>query len=302
MELVPEGGRYNAVQIGRTTILAYADYNRVVLNDPADIASTMELAGGQIKLWGRVSYHDLKTTKDAVSSQVLVDFRGLDLNQIVHAAHPKAGDTPGRIDGSLTIIGATRGPPVQGAPAGAPPAPLAEKLATALVVHGPVKLSEAKLGRLPVFSLIYDLMSAGQDVKSSNGVGTVEVRMENGNLELNNLRYFNRGTEVRGMFTIEKVWMLPRSPLTGTLIGSLRPLASLNLPFVAEIDRLIALLSSDLVSVGVDGTVEKPRGYQIGLREMGSGLRMLIFGQVPESGNRAKAGAKTGASRQQQSP
>jgi len=30
--------------------------------------------------------------------------------------------------------------------------------------------------------------------------------LENGNLELNNLRYFNRGTEVRGMFTIEQVW------------------------------------------------------------------------------------------------
>jgi hypothetical protein len=163
-------------------------------------------------------------------------------------------------------------------------------------------LSEAKLGRLPVFSLIYDLMSAGQNVKDSNGVGSVEVRMENGNLELNNLHYFNRGTEVRGMFTIEKAWMMPHSRLTGTLIGSLRPLASLNLPFVSEIDRLIALLSSDLVSVGVDGTVEKPRGYQIGLKDLGNGLHMLLFGQVPESGDKAKSGNKTGATRQQQSP
>src|SRR5205085_4621778 len=104
---VPEGGRYKAVQIGKTGILGYADYNRLVLNDPADIASTMEFAGGLLRLWGRVSYHDLKTTKDAISSQLLIDFKGLDLNQIVHAAHPNAANTPGQLDGSLTVIGAT---------------------------------------------------------------------------------------------------------------------------------------------------------------------------------------------------
>ena len=104
------------------------------------------------------------------------------------------------------------------------------------------------------------------------------------------------------MFTIEQVWKLPHSPLRGTAIGSLRPLASLNLPFIAEIDRLIALLSSDLVSIGVEGTVDKPKAYQIGLRELGSGLRMLLFGEVPQSKPENKAGAKTGASRMQQSP
>jgi hypothetical protein len=302
LELTPQDGRYKAVQIGRTVILAYADYNRLVLNDPADLASTVEIAGGLLKLWGRVSYHDLKTTKDAVSSQVLIDFRGLDLNQIVHAAHPQSADTPGRLDGSLTIVGATRGPRIHPRPPGVPPVPFSEKLATALVVHGPVKLSQARLGALPVFSFLYDVMSAGQDVKSSNGVGRVDVRLENGNLELNNLRYFNRGTEVRGMFTIEQVWKLPDSQLRGTAIGSLRPLSSVTLPFFAEADRLIALLSSDLASIGVEGTVKDPKPYQIGLRDLGAGLRTLLLGEVPQQRPETRAGQKSGATRMEQSP
>jgi hypothetical protein len=302
LELAPENGRYNAVQIGPTVILAYADYNRLVLNDPADLASTIRIAAGTLKLWGRISYHDLQTTKDAISSQLLVQFEGLDLNQVIHAAHPQAEETPGRLDGSLTILAATRGPRVHPRPAGVPPAPFSEKLATALVVHGPLKLSQAKLGALPVFSGIYDVMHAGQDVKASNGVGSVDVRMENGILELNNLRYFNRGTEVRGMFTIEQVWKLPDSPLHGTAIGSLRPLASISLPFFAEADRIIALLSSDLASIGVDGTVKNQHTYQIGLRDRGAGLRTLLLGEVPQERPENRAGPKTGATRMEQSP
>ena len=282
-ESTPEGGRYKAIDIGRTLILAYADFNRFVLNDPADLASTIEIGGGQLKLWGRVSYHDLERTKDAVSSQVLIDFKGLDLNQIIHAANPNARQTPGQIDGSLTIIGATRGPRTRPLAPGAEPPSLAEKIATGITAHGPVKLTRAKLGALPVFALLYDLMSLGQDVKNNNGVGSVEVRLENGDLELNNLRYFNRGTEARGMFTIEQLWKLPRSPVYGTVIGSVRPLANVNLPFIAEIDRVIALVSSDLASVGIEGMVDEYKVYQIGLRDLGSGLKMLLLGDVPKS-------------------
>src|SRR5207237_4646584 len=108
-----------------------------------------------------------------------------------------------------------------------------------------------------------------------------DVRLENGNLELNNLRYFNRGAEVRGLFTIEQIWKGPKSPLYGTAIGSVRPLASVNLPFVAEVDRVIALLSSDLASVGADGTVEDPKPYQIGLRDLGRGPITLLPAHAP---------------------
>jgi hypothetical protein len=220
---------------------------------------------------------------------LLIDFKRLDLNQIVHTVHPNAATTPGRLDGSLTIVGATRGPRIRPLAPGEEPPPLVEKLATAIVAHGKVKLTQAKLGVLPVFSLLYDIMSLGQNVKQNNGVGTVDVRFENGNLELNNLQYFNRGTEVRGVFTIEQIWKGAKSPLYGTAIGSVRPLASVNLPFVAEVDRVIALLSSDLASVGADGTVEDPKPYQIGLRDLGRGLITLLLGDVPDTKEQRRA-------------
>jgi hypothetical protein len=289
LELVPEGGRFKTVEVGKTVLLGYADYNRVVLNDPADVASTMEVAGGLLRLWGRVSYHQLKATNNAISSQLLIDFKDLDLNQIVHTVHPNARYTPGQLAGTLTILGATRGPRLRPLAPGEQPPPFIEKFATAFVAHGRVNLLQARLGALPVFSLLYDVMSLGQNVKASNGVGSVDVRLENGNLELNNLQYFNRGTEVRGLFTIEQIWKGPKSPLYGTAIGSVRPLASINLPFVAEADRVIALLSSDLASVGADGTVEDPKPYQIGLRDLGRGLITLLLGDVPETKEQRRA-------------
>ena len=294
-ESTPTNGRYNSVDIGRTLIFAYADADRFVLNDPADLGSTVELGGGLLQLWGRISYHNLKNTKDAISTQVLVDFKNLDLNQIIHAANPEEATTPGRLDGTLTIMGATRGPRTVPLKPGEQPAPFVQKLATAVTAHGKVNLSQAKLGALPVFSFLYDVMSAGQNVKASNGVGTVEVRLENGNLELNNLRYFNRGTEVRGMFTIERVWDLPYSPLYGSAIGSLRPMAALNLPFIAEFDRLIALVSSDLASIGVEGTVKDQNAYQIGIRDLGRSLQILLLGDVPQTAAERKAPPRKGA-------
>ena len=278
-EMTPENGRYKSLQIGRTTILAYADLNRFVLNDPADLASTIEIGGGLLKLWGRVSYHNLESTKDAISSQVLIDFKDLDLNQIIHAANPEANDTPGRLEGSLTIMGATRGPRLTPRPPGAAPTPFAEKLATAVVVHGPVKLSDAKLGVLPVFSDLYNLMSLGQNVKNNNGVGDAEVRLENGTLSISNLRYFNRGTEIRSpSFTFERIWEMPNSPLTGTAFGSARPFSSLKLPFISEFDRLLGLLTEDLVAIGVRGTVDDPQPYQLGLEGLGRDIKNAIFG------------------------
>jgi hypothetical protein len=271
------------VQIGKTTILAYADLNRIVLNDPADIASTVEIAGGLMTLWGRVSYHNLQATKDAVSSQMLINFRDLDLNQIIKAANPEATDTPGRLDGHLTIIGATRGPRIHPRPPGVPPVPFAQKLVTAIRASGPVKLRDAKLGRLPAISFLYDVMSLGQNVKDNNGVGDAQVQLENGVLRLTNLEYFNRGTEVRSPeLEIQEVWKLPDSPMRGTLFGSLRPLASLNLPFIAEADRLIALVSADLVAITIEGTVKNGRYQQLGLKELGQDLKAALFGGSAE--------------------
>jgi hypothetical protein len=212
--------------------------------------------------------------------QALMRFSGLDLDQIVRAAAPNFKDGAGRLDGSLTIVGATRGPRLVPLPPGVPKPSINEKIVTALTVEGNVKLSEAKLGPLPIFSNIYDLMNLGQDVKQNNGRGEVAVRMENGSLELNNLRYFNRGTEVRALLTIDEMWNLPNSPVRGNAVGNARPLASLEIPFISEADRILALLQDDVASFDIRGTLKDPKVEQILLKDVGRALQILLLGEV----------------------
>src|SRR5688500_10524219 len=77
---------------------------------------------------------------------------------------------------------------------------------------------------------------------------------------------------------MEKVWLLPRSPIAGTAFGSARPLASLNLPFIAEFDRILALVQEDLIAFGFDGLVDDPNVYQLGLEGLGRDIRAALFG------------------------
>jgi hypothetical protein len=280
IEFAADKGRYKTIEFGRGRVLAYADVNRFVINDPGDIPSTIEVAGGLLSLWGRVSYHNLETTKDAISSQMILHFKGLDLNQVVRAASPEFKQGAGKLDGTLTIIGATRGPRLRPLPPGAHKPGFVEKLITAFTAEGDIKLTEAKLGPLPIFSNLYDLMSLGQDVKQNNGRGQVSVRMEGGSLELNNLHYFNRGTEVRALLTIDRLWELPTSPVRGNAVGSSRPLASLQLPFIAEADRVLALLQNDLISVDISGPLNHPKVEQILLKDVARAMQNMLLGEV----------------------
>ena len=52
-----------------------------------------------------------------------------------------------------------------------------------------------------------------------SGSGRAELRLEGETIELSRLRYFNRGTEIRAMATIDDVWRLPQSPITGTAVA-----------------------------------------------------------------------------------
>jgi len=211
---------------------------------------------------------------------MILHFSGLDLDQIVRAAAPDYTNGVGRLDGTLTIIGATRGPRLKPLPRNAPKPSAMEKLVTAFTVEGQVKLTEAKLGRLPIFSSIYDALKLGQDVKQNAGHGSVSIRMEGGDLALDNLHYFNSGTEVRGLATIEQMWKLPDSPIRGNAAASARPLSSLRLPFVSEADRVVALLQNDLLSFDIGGTVKDPKTKQILLTELGRGFKAVLLGEV----------------------
>jgi hypothetical protein len=273
-------GRYKAIQVGPMRVLGYADLTRFVLNDPADLPSTLQVADGLLTLWGRVSYHDLQETKGTLSSQLLVRFSELNLDQIIHAANPESDPYPGLLDGELTVIGATRANRLRPLPAGVPKPEFAEKLATALSVSGDVRLSNAKLGRMPVIADLYTIMKLGQNVQENDGRGDVQVRMENGALQLNNLHYFNMGTEVRAIITMPQVWNLPDSPIEGTAVGTPRTLGNIRLPFFAEADEVLASILANLTTVGVSGTVRDPKVVPVALSDVGKGMRNLLLGDL----------------------
>ena len=62
------------------------------------------------------------------------------------------------------------------------------------------------------------------------------------------------------------------------------------------------MLSSDLAAIGVEGTVKNPKTYQIGLKDLGAGLRTLLLGEVPQQRPENRSGQKSGATRMNQSP
>ena len=51
------------------------------------------------------------------------------------------------------------------------------------------------------------MLAAGEQRLLEEGrFGAAELRLEGGSLYVNNLRYFNRGTEIRALASIDDVW------------------------------------------------------------------------------------------------
>src|SRR5581483_1801976 len=104
---------------------------------------------------------------------------------------------------------------------------LAHILATT-TVDGNVRLRDSNLAQFGPIKALYDFMHLGGDVRTPTGHGSVSVHMEQGKLHVSNLYYFNRGLEVRGVATVDGMWALPDNPISGSAVGTLRPLKSIK--------------------------------------------------------------------------
>src|SRR5215208_395587 len=99
-------------------------------------------------------------------------------------------------------------------------------------------------------------------------------------MSLNNIHYFNRGTEARGIIDVDEVWRLPDGPISGTVAGTARPFRDIKLPFLSsyDIDTIVTALQPDLTTGAVDGTVKDPKIRTIAFDDIGAGMRMFILG------------------------
>ncbi len=280
IELRSDGGRFRTIAIGPARIKAYTDWTRVVLADPERSPSTFAVAGGLVRAWGRVSKIDLPGQRPAYSQQLSLDFAGLSLDELFHAVDPKSKAVPGDVSGSLSLNGTTRAPSAAELDERGRDKAFLERLTRSLTAEGQLQLTNSDLANLDVVAVLYNAMNIGQDVQTPTGSGQLQIRVQDGNLQFSNVKYFNRGTEIIAVIAVQKIWQMPDSPIHGTAVGTARPLKEIKLPFLADVDQILTALQGAVTTVGIKGTVRERKIEPLMLNEIGGDMRRLLVGDV----------------------
>jgi hypothetical protein len=252
-----EAVRYRDLTFKAADFHVYLGNQRFVFAADPDMESTVWLADGTIYPWLRVSRH----TGAGYFALLNGRFDQINLDQIVHAASPRAEPMPGRLAGTFHFQG---------------------NLADPRDLNGTATLRIAKsdLVNFDPLALLYNIMNVGGNPKTPIGNGQFDVGLEQSKLTISNGHYFNRGIDAIGSLTINDIWDIKKSPIEGGVVGTARPLKDVKLPLIADADKLLANLQSFLTAVGIDGTLENPKVYQTTLTNFGGGLQKAILGDV----------------------
>ena len=124
-------------------------------------------------------------------------------------------------------------------------------------------------------------MHLGPDLNVPSGHGNVGIHLERNTLSVTEMRYFNRGVEVRAVAKVDDLSNFPDSPLSGSAVGSAQPLANTKLPLLADVgDILTALQKTILQSISIEGNVRNPKWHPIFFGDIGGELQRMIVGDV----------------------
>jgi len=148
--------------------------------------------------------------------------------------------------------------------------------------QGSLKITQSNLVNLGAIRGLYDVMHVGKGDTGADGIGAVDLRLDNSTLTLTRGRYFNRGIQVRALARIENIWNAPDSPITGTVIGSARPLRDIKLPYFADADKIMNALQQNLTTVRIEGTLRRYHVVPISLYEAGETVQKLVIGEVQQ--------------------
>lgn len=240
--------RYREIDVRSATFLVYTRRDRVLLE-----SSRFELADGTVDIWGRLSQHD-----DDFQGHVYLTIDEVDLDQIIHTFAPDFDRTPGLLSGRVGFGGYLREP-------------------HRMFGSGQFTLAESDLGALPVFSDLYHLIRLEFDPSARpTGVGSFDLRLEGNSLEVPNINYFNRGTDVVGSLTISDIWKGGDSDIRGVMLGAVRPFRDLNLPIVLDIDRVLQGLQAESQVVDVSGTLADPNAEPTALADVTSTVERML--------------------------
>ncbi len=276
IDLHSDAGRFRSVSIGE---MMFASYLNILPGFKLDRAvldrSDIELAGGVAHLWARAGTHPApkpavgpaaglpgESGRDtSLAVQVICDFDSLSLDQLVKVGKPEATDTPGQLEGRITVVGNPSDP-------------------ATLFGEGNVKLTHSDLGDVAPIAALYNAMNLGASTTEPAGRGMGAFRIEASTLNLTSLRYFNRGVEAKATATVHDLWNLPASRLEGFAVGTIRPLKNSGIGFITDADAILGALQQNLTTVRFWGTVKNPEAAIVPFNEIGGTLRTLLIGDV----------------------
>lgn len=275
---------------------------------PTPAVNSIHIADGVLNVWGRVVRHVDEAGREdatAIATHTRLSWQCLDLNQIVHVGDKEAAPMPGRVNGQVVLWGTTAirpspaerraqeaqlaaarpapGQPAPGpgaTPAVPPKAPLLDRLMYSLYGQGAVELRETNLANFGPIAFLYNAMHLGQNMNAPTGYGDATFRIESGTMNLTSLKYFNKGVEARAIATVRDLRKIPDSPIEGNIVGSIRPLKDINLPFFADLDQLIGAVQATSTSVAIEGTVRNPKPRLVLFEDLSNAMRDFLVGDT----------------------
>jgi hypothetical protein len=257
LQLLSDGGRFRAMEIGNTEGSLFLGPTRVVLQ-----RTPIQVGGGIVHLGGQVSRRDVDRPfhqARELSAQVIVDYDWINLNQIVQTGDPGRDPLEGRLSGTIQLAGNPRQPEL-------------------LFGSGTVSIVRSELVNFAPLALLYD--AGGVLGRGGDGEGTASLRFGGGAVDINDIRYFGRGLQIRGLMRIENLWQVGESPISGYASGTARPLRDIRLPLVRDVDQIFDVLQRELTTVRIEGTLGSPSGSLVPFGEATDTLRRFIMGEV----------------------
>jgi hypothetical protein len=227
-----------------------------VLDDAPVHNSELNIAGGVVQFWGRVSRH----TDDIYQSLVQIQLRNLDLDTVLPAGS-KVAKAPGLLSGEITLLGRA-------------------KTLGMSMGQGTLTLEKSDLAGTGPIAFLYNLMHIGHDAKHPTGSGSIDFTIQDENAYITAMRYFDKGSEVRVSGEIARLTDLPHSPIKLIAVASARPLASIHIPGFADVDDVLGAIQHDALTISIFNYLDAPEEKVIPFHEITQTMRDLLFGDT----------------------
>lgn len=260
---------YKGIEIGNTNVRAFVDRDRIVLSDDPSEPNRIAIAGGALRLWGRLSgvpINDAATLDSGKAKQqpwVFAQVRAedLDVEQLNRIVDPDGKPVPGRLSGEITAVGN----------------PFDYRRLNA---DGRFSVTKSDFANVGIFAVLYDAMRLGASAGAPVGYGDLSFRLQGGRLVVPAFSYFNRSVYATASLSLENVFAMKDSPVSGYIIGTFRPLKDLDLPFLADLDTIGDALQRNATTLALQGTLDQVEAVPTSLQAFGQDFRNMLLGQT----------------------